>query len=108
MPILSRRVSIAVPVGPVTIGGDAPIVVQSMTNTDTADVEATVQQVAQLARAGSELSCFTSYDFLVINDEVERAYQELRAIYVAARCAQLRRAPFARVLAAQLEPPSAG
>ena len=39
----------------VTVGGDAPIVVQSMTNTDTADVEATVAQVAALARAGSEL-----------------------------------------------------
>ncbi len=39
----------------VTVGGDAPVVVQSMTNTDTADVEATVQQVVELARAGSEL-----------------------------------------------------
>jgi (E)-4-hydroxy-3-methylbut-2-enyl-diphosphate synthase len=42
-------------VGEVRIGGDAPIVVQSMTNTDTADVAATVRQVAELARAGSEL-----------------------------------------------------
>ncbi len=42
-------------VGPVQVGGGAPIVVQSMTNTDTADVEATVHQVADLARAGSEL-----------------------------------------------------
>jgi len=42
-------------VGHVAIGGDAPIVVQSMTNTDTADVAGTVQQVAALARAGSEL-----------------------------------------------------
>jgi (E)-4-hydroxy-3-methylbut-2-enyl-diphosphate synthase len=42
-------------VGHVAIGGDAPIVVQSMTNTDTADVAATVQQVADLARAGSEI-----------------------------------------------------
>jgi len=42
-------------VGPVAIGGNAPIVVQSMTNTDTADVAATVQQVAALARAGSEI-----------------------------------------------------
>ncbi|MBK8480528.1 MAG: guanylate kinase [Proteobacteria bacterium] len=61
----------------------------------------------RLARAGSELSCFTSYDFLVINDDVDCAYQELRAVYVAARCAQLRRAPFARTLVAQLEPPGA-
>jgi (E)-4-hydroxy-3-methylbut-2-enyl-diphosphate synthase len=52
---ISRRKSIAVGVGGVVIGGDAPILVQSMTNTDTADVEATVAQVAALARAGSEL-----------------------------------------------------
>ena len=51
----ARRKSVPVTVGPVVIGGDAPIVVQSMTNTDTADVEATVAQVAELAGAGSEL-----------------------------------------------------
>src|SRR5215472_10394298 len=51
----ARRKSVAVDVGGVTVGGDAPIVVQSMTNTDTADVAATVAQVAELARAGSEL-----------------------------------------------------
>jgi (E)-4-hydroxy-3-methylbut-2-enyl-diphosphate synthase len=51
----SRRRSRQVLVGHVAIGGDAPIVVQSMTNTDTADVGATVQQVADLARAGSEI-----------------------------------------------------
>ena len=51
----ARRQSIPVRIGSVTLGGDAPIVVQSMTNTDTADVEATVAQVAALARAGSEL-----------------------------------------------------
>lgn len=50
-----RRRSVAVKVGKVTVGGDAPIVVQSMTNTDTADVEATVRQVRDLARAGSEI-----------------------------------------------------
>jgi (E)-4-hydroxy-3-methylbut-2-enyl-diphosphate synthase len=50
-----RRRSIPVKVGNVTVGGDAPIVVQSMTNTDTADVEATTKQVAALARAGSEI-----------------------------------------------------
>jgi (E)-4-hydroxy-3-methylbut-2-enyl-diphosphate synthase len=44
-----------VAIGSVTLGGGAPIVIQSMTNTDTAHVEATVQQVAELARAGSEL-----------------------------------------------------
>jgi (E)-4-hydroxy-3-methylbut-2-enyl-diphosphate synthase len=52
---LNRHATRAVQVGGVTIGGNAPIVVQSMTNTDTADVEATVLQCAQLAAAGSEL-----------------------------------------------------
>jgi (E)-4-hydroxy-3-methylbut-2-enyl-diphosphate synthase len=50
-----RHRSVAVDVGGVMVGGGAPIVVQSMTNTDTADVEATVRQVAALAAAGSEL-----------------------------------------------------
>jgi (E)-4-hydroxy-3-methylbut-2-enyl-diphosphate synthase len=50
-----RRHSVGVNVGPVQVGGDAPIVVQSMTNTDTADVAGTAKQVAELARAGSEL-----------------------------------------------------
>ncbi len=51
----TRRHTVAVDVGGVVVGGDAPIVVQSMTNTDTADVEATTRQVAALARAGSEI-----------------------------------------------------
>src|SRR2546430_12660673 len=50
-----RRRSVAVDVGGVIVGGDAPIVVQPMTNTDTADVEQTARQVAALARAGSEI-----------------------------------------------------
>src|SRR5437588_9490546 len=50
-----RRTSVAVNVGGVKVGGDNPIVVQSMTNTDTADVTATVNQVMALAQAGSEL-----------------------------------------------------
>ena len=50
-----RHKSVAVRVGGVTVGGGAPIVVQSMTNTDTADAEATARQVAALAAAGSEL-----------------------------------------------------
>lgn len=50
-----RRKSVGVRVGTITIGGSAPVVVQSMTNTDTADEVATAIQVAQLARAGSEL-----------------------------------------------------
>ena len=55
MEIKARRLAIPVKIGGVTFGGDAPIVVQSMTNTDTADVDSTVTQVAALARAGSEL-----------------------------------------------------
>jgi len=50
-----RHVSVKVDVGGVTVGGGAPIVVQSMTNTDTADIDSTVRQVADLARAGSEM-----------------------------------------------------
>jgi (E)-4-hydroxy-3-methylbut-2-enyl-diphosphate synthase len=50
-----RRDSVGVRVGDVQIGGDAPIVVQSMTNTDTADAEATANQVEELWRTGSEL-----------------------------------------------------
>jgi (E)-4-hydroxy-3-methylbut-2-enyl-diphosphate synthase len=52
---LARHQTTPVKVGDVTVGGGAPVVVQSMTNTDTADVDATVRQVAALARAGSEL-----------------------------------------------------
>ena len=59
--------------GAVTVGGGAPIVVQSMTNTDTADVEATVAQVAALARAGSELVRIT-----VDRDEAAAAVPHIR------------------------------
>ncbi len=52
---IARRSTVQVCIGAVRVGGGAPIVVQSMTNTDTADVAATVQQVQALARAGSEL-----------------------------------------------------
>jgi (E)-4-hydroxy-3-methylbut-2-enyl-diphosphate synthase len=50
-----RRMSVPVDVGGVTVGGGAPVVVQSMTNTDTADIAGTTAQVAALARAGSEI-----------------------------------------------------
>jgi (E)-4-hydroxy-3-methylbut-2-enyl-diphosphate synthase len=53
--VRNRHLSLPVKVAGITIGGQAPIVVQSMTNTDTADVEATARQVQQLAAAGSEL-----------------------------------------------------
>ena len=50
-----RRKSLQAIIGGVAVGGSAPVAVQSMTNTDTADIEATVAQVRALARAGSEL-----------------------------------------------------
>ena len=52
---IKRRQSLQVMVGHVPVGGDAPVVVQSMTNTDTADAEATVKQVLELWQAGSEV-----------------------------------------------------
>ena len=55
MPPIERRPSVPVTIGSLRVGGTAPVVVQSMTNTDTADAEATAQQVKSLARAGSEL-----------------------------------------------------
>jgi len=71
---ISRRRSVPVLVGNVAIGGDAPVVVQSMTNTDTADVASTVAQTADLARAGSELVRIT-----VNTREAARAVAEIRA-----------------------------
>src|ERR1700749_2207340 len=55
MPEIHRRKTVTVKVGNVRVGSDAPVVVQSMTNTDTADVPGTIQQVTALATAGSEL-----------------------------------------------------
>src|SRR5829696_10079674 len=55
MPPIVRRQTVTAVVGGVPVGSGHPIVVQSMTNTDTADVESTVRQVAALARAGSQL-----------------------------------------------------
>ena len=68
MPRIVRRQTVTVRVGEVRVGSDAPVVVQSMTNTDTADIESTVQQVAALARAGSEMVRIT-----VNNDEAAKA-----------------------------------
>lgn len=68
-----RRISVPVIVGGVKVGGGAPIVVQSMTNTDTADVQATIGQVAALARAGSELVRIT-----VDRDEAAAAVPHIR------------------------------
>src|SRR5271165_7454011 len=55
MPVITRRASVPVKIGNVWVGGNHPIVVQSMTNTDTADVQSTVNQTMALAQAGSEL-----------------------------------------------------
>jgi (E)-4-hydroxy-3-methylbut-2-enyl-diphosphate synthase len=68
MPDIQRRKTVTVKVGNVPVGSDAPVVVQSMTNTDTADVPGTIQQVAALAAAGSELVRVT-----VNNDEAAQA-----------------------------------
>ncbi|HEX2137087.1 MAG TPA: flavodoxin-dependent (E)-4-hydroxy-3-methylbut-2-enyl-diphosphate synthase [Microvirga sp.] len=68
-----RHRTVGVRVGSVTVGGGAPIVVQSMTNTDTADVDATVAQVAALARAGSEIVRIT-----VDRDEAAAAVPKIR------------------------------
>jgi (E)-4-hydroxy-3-methylbut-2-enyl-diphosphate synthase len=79
--IATRRVSVGVRIGTVTVGGAAPIVVQSMTNTDTADVEATARQVRELAEAGSELVRVT-----VNNDESAAAVPLIRDRLLAADC----------------------
>ncbi|MEE8157053.1 MAG: flavodoxin-dependent (E)-4-hydroxy-3-methylbut-2-enyl-diphosphate synthase [Gammaproteobacteria bacterium] len=80
---IKRRRSLPVTVGNVTIGGGAPIVVQSMTNTDTADVAATVAQIKALADAGSEIVRVT-----VNNSDAARAVpairDQLRALNVGA------------------------
>jgi (E)-4-hydroxy-3-methylbut-2-enyl-diphosphate synthase len=71
--MIKRRTSYQTVIGKVAIGGNAPVVVQSMTNTDTADVAATVQQILQLAEAGSELVRIT------VNNEA--AAKAVPAIY---------------------------
>src|SRR6201995_3532017 len=71
--IHTRRRSVPVKVGNVTVGGDAPVVVQSMTNTDTADVDSTVRQVAALAAAGSEIVRLT-----VDRDEAAAAVPKIK------------------------------
>jgi (E)-4-hydroxy-3-methylbut-2-enyl-diphosphate synthase len=69
----ARRRSVAVDVGGVIVGGNAPIVVQSMTNTDTADIAGTAAQIAALHRAGSELVRIT-----VDRDEAAKAVPHIR------------------------------
>ena len=78
---IQRRHSTAVRVGPVTIGGNAPVVVQSMTDTDTTDVSATARQVERLARAGSDLVRIT-----VNTPDAARAVPEIRERLQAVDC----------------------
>src|SRR5215471_4263669 len=68
MATIQRRKSVTVNIGGVRVGSDVPLVVQSMTNTDTADVQGTIKQVAALARSGSELVRVT-----VNNDDAAKA-----------------------------------
>ena len=77
----SRRRSRQVRVGRILVGGDAPVMVQSMTNTDTADAEGTAQQVLDLARAGSEVVRVT-----VNTIEAAQAIPEIRSRLDAAGC----------------------
>ena len=77
--MLQRRRSVPVNVGGVTVGGSAPIVVQSMTNTDTADAAATAAQVAALAAAGSELVRITvnTPEAAAAVSEIERRLEDM-------------------------------
>lgn len=78
---VERRHSVPVDVSGVIIGGDAPVVVQSMTNTDTADVPSTVEQIRLLAEAGSQLVRVT-----VNNDAAAQALPEIVRLLAADGC----------------------
>lgn len=78
---LSRSQTRGVKVGNVMVGGNAPIVVQSMTNTDTADAIRTAAQIAELAKAGSELVRIT-----VNNDDSAKAVAEIRERLATMNC----------------------
>ena len=78
----NRRTSLATTIGGVAIGGAAPIVVQSMTNTDTADVAATVQQILELSEAGSELVRIT-----VNNEAAAKAVPAIHEKLLQKNCA---------------------
>lgn len=80
-PAIIRRSSHRVLIGDIAVGGGAPVMVQSMTNTDTADVAGTVAQVKALADAGSEVVRIT-----VNNEESARAVADIRAQLDALRC----------------------
>ena len=79
--MIARKHTVGVNIGGVQVGGGAPIVIQSMTNTDTADVESTVRQILDLARAGSELVRVT-----VNNEESADAVPRIREQLERADC----------------------
>jgi (E)-4-hydroxy-3-methylbut-2-enyl-diphosphate synthase len=79
--VITRRSTPRVMVGNIAVGGEAPVVVQSMTNTDTADIQATTQQVYELAEAGSELVRIT-----VNTSEAAAAVPHIRARLNALGC----------------------
>lgn len=79
--MIVRKKTVGVMVGNVQIGGGAPIVIQSMTNTDTADIESTTQQILELARSGSELVRVT-----VNNEESAEAVPHIRDRLEKAGC----------------------
>jgi len=70
---ISRHVTVPVKIRHLTVGGDAPVIVQSMTNTDTADVEATTRQISELYKAGSEIVRIT-----VNNEASAKAVPKIR------------------------------
>lgn len=78
---LSRHPTVAVRIGQVTVGGSAPLVVQAMTNTDSADARATAAQIIQLARAGSELVRIT-----VNSSEAAAAVPHIREQLIQQNC----------------------
>ncbi len=79
--LIQRRKSVGVQVGTVMIGGDAPVAVQSMTNTDTEDAQATAKQILQLAKAGSELVRIT-----VNTEKAAEQVPHIRDMVRAANC----------------------
>lgn len=80
--LITRHSTVPVAIGAICVGGDHPIVIQSMTNTDTADIAATVRQVADLARAGSELVRIT-----VNHEAAAKAVPAIREALDAEGCA---------------------
>ena len=77
----NRRKSISVKVGNVIVGGDSPIVIQSMTNTDTADIDSTFKQILDLSNAGSEIVRIT-----VDREESAKSLPYIKEKLLKAKC----------------------